>query len=168
MFPKNDQNKAMMDAVDELREVYSPDWLNTSNKVFINHLNYLCKHYKGVFSDVKQLKTKVMEQHSTDIADLQFKISQLEDTVTYQKTKVDSLEQNMSTAVREIINYTFDLRVEPKIASFVSREHLKNGLKYKLDKMDFNEYLKGSNSSEGAESKWFQVDQKLHSLKLQI
>ena len=164
----NDQNKAVMDAMGEIREKYSADWLDEANKVFINELNYLCRNYKGVFSDIKQLKTKVLEQHQTDIADLQFKINELQDTVTYQKTKVDSLEQNMSTVVREIINYTFDQRVEPRIASFVSQEELRKGLKYKLDKMDFNEYLKGSKSSDGADSKWFKVDQKLQWLTRQF
>ena len=97
-----------IEAMEGVMMTFRPDWLNDANRVFINQLNEVCTKYKGVFADVKHIKSNLLGKYQTDIADLQAKSKELTESLTYTKTKMTSMEQNLSTIVREVVNYYFD------------------------------------------------------------
>ena len=58
------------------------------------------------------MKKTVMPNHRNEIDELKSKVREMNDTLSFTKSKMGSLEQNMSTMVREVVNFCFDQRVE--------------------------------------------------------
>lgn len=54
------------------------------------------------------MKSKVAKEHKNEIDELQLKLRELTDAHSLTKSKMGNLEDNMSTAVREMVQYYFD------------------------------------------------------------
>ena len=40
-----------------VKKTYRPEWLNDSNKIFINRLDDMCANYREAFDDVSKIQT---------------------------------------------------------------------------------------------------------------
>jgi hypothetical protein len=56
-----------------------------------------------------------MKEQRNEIDELQLKLRELTDMHGLTKSKMGNLEDNMSTAVREMVQYYFDQRVESRL-----------------------------------------------------
>ena len=72
------------------------------------------------------------------------------------------MEQNMTTVVREIVNFCFDQRVESRLSNFVTTEHFKDKLKLKLDNASFFDHIKKRQEMESLDNREFKVAEKFH------
>ena len=61
------------------------------------------------------MKAKVTKEHKVDIDELQIRARELNEAQSLTKAKVASLEENMPSMIRDMVNYYFDQRVEARL-----------------------------------------------------
>lgn len=71
----------------------------------------------------------------------------------------------MSTAVREMVQYYFDQRVESRLESFVTVDQLREKLKVKMDNAMFFEYQKKRLEMEALDNREFKLAEKFHNMQ---
>lgn len=74
----------------------------------------------------------------------------------------------MSTAVREMVQYYFDQRVESRLEQFVTVDLLAEKLKVKMDNAMFFEFQKKRLEAKSLDNREFKLAEKFHNMQRQI
>ena len=114
------------------------------------------------------LKQRVLKEQRNDIDELQLKMREINDMHSLTKSKMGNLEENMTNAIREMVSYYFDQRVESRLEKFVTADELKEKLKVKMDNAVFFDYKKKRLEMESLDNKDFKLEEKFHKMQRQI
>jgi len=136
--------------------------------MFINKLNFAAKNFEGTFSQVNKLKVTVDADQTNQLIELDKEIRGMKEENEWIKHRIDGIEGNLPTMIRELIDYYAKNTFEPKFKDFVTKNDFKEKMINKLDHAIFNDYVNQTMQKDAKNDKEFKTDERLSTIETKL
>lgn len=129
--------------------------------MFINKMNFVCKHFEETHKTTKKLKATVFTEHKMYIDDLEIKQRDLKEEHTHTRARLEQMENHLPKMIREMIDLYTDQKLNPKFEELVKKRDYEERMRVKMDYAIFNEYCRKQQQNEALNDKEFKTDERL-------
>jgi hypothetical protein len=93
-----------------VKKKFKVDFLEQENNIFINKLNYVCRHYDNTHKLCKQ-NTETIGDYKVMLEDLDIIIRDIREETRFNKKRIDSIESTLPKMIRELIDFYIEQKL---------------------------------------------------------